>query len=336
MKIMKIMKIMKNLKSTIRFSQQCFISGVLLFSTYNAFALSDEVALAKEKLLQQLTQEHKVQPTLYFENNKLRIFGENNSDLLREKSELLTAVNVFDENFGSSPKLDIALMNNQISLLQLDTSEMSDQYLGFMSYQGLGKSQKKESNNRAKKFEKYNIIAHEACHKLLIHQVEDKGLKAESNGELVYGHGLLPDWFDEMAAVMCENQILTDMRLTDEIDNFIPFEDFFIMENPAFTLLKKQMNRLMQQQLKKTNDKKTTVAMVVNLDDNNAQLSSLFYQQSSLFHHFLSEKLGRKIFKQLTQKFIDKTDVTAWLLQELSLDNSAELDVMFKRFYQKK
>jgi hypothetical protein len=108
------------------------------------------------------------------------------------------------------------------------------------------------------------------------------------------------------------------------------------MENPAFTLLKKQMNRLMQQLLKKTNDKKTTVAMVVNLDDNNAQLSRLFYQQSALFHHFLSEKLGRQIFKQLTQKFIDKTDVTAWLLQELSLDNSTELDVMFKRFYQNK
>ena len=67
---------MTNFKSTVRFSQQCFISGVLLFSTCNAFALSDEVALAKEKLLQQLTQGKKVQPTLYFENNKLRIFGE--------------------------------------------------------------------------------------------------------------------------------------------------------------------------------------------------------------------------------------------------------------------
>lgn len=327
---------MRNLKSTIRFSQQCFLSGVLLLSTCNAFALNDEVALAKEKLLQQLTQGQKIQPTLYFENSKLRIFGENNSDLLREKSELLTAVNVFDENFGSSPKLDIALMNNQMGLLQLDTSAMSDQYLGFMSYQGLGQSQKKEPSNHATKFEKYNIIAHEACHKLLIHQVEDKGLKAESNGELVYGHGLLPDWFDEMAAVMCENQALTDMRLTGDMDDFIPFEDFFVMENPAFTLLKEQMNRMMQQQLKKTNDKKTTVAMVVNLDDENAQLSSLFYQQSALFHHFLSEKLGREIFKQLTQKFINKADVTAWLLQELSLDNSAELDVMFKRFYQQK
>jgi hypothetical protein len=212
---------MRNLKSTIRFSQQCFISGLLLFFTCNAFAVSDEITLAKEKLLQQLSQEKKVQPTLYFENNKLRLFGEKNTDLLKEKSELLTAVDVFDENFGSSPKFDIALMNNQMSLLQLDTSAMSDQYLGFMSYQGLGQSQKIDSSNTAKKFEKYNIIAHEACHKLLIHQVEDKGLRAESNGELVYGHGLLPDWFDEMAAVMCENQILADMRLTDDIDNFI-------------------------------------------------------------------------------------------------------------------
>jgi len=327
---------MRNLKTTIRFSQQCFLSGVLLLSTCNAFALNDEVALAKEKLLQQLSQGKKIQPTLYFENRKLRIFGENNSDLLREKSELLTAVDVFDESFGYSPKLDIALMNNQMSLLQLDTSAMSDQYLGFMSYQGLGQSQQKESSNHVTKFEKYNIIAHEACHKLLIHQVEDKGLKAENNGELVYGHGLLPDWFDEMAAVMCENQALTDMRLTGDMDDFIPFEDFFVMENPAFTLLKEQMNRMMQQQLKKNNDKKTTMAVVMELDDKNAQLSGLFYQQSALFYYFLNEKLGRQIFKQLTQKFVDKTDVTAWLLQELSLNNLVELDVMFKRFYQQK
>jgi len=319
---------MKNLKSTLHFSQQCFISGVLLFSTCNAFALSDQITLAKEKLIQQLNQGVKVQPTLYFENNKLRLFGEKNTDLLREKSELLTAIDIFDDNFGPSTKLDVALMNSQMGLFQLDKRELSDQLLPFLSYQGLVNNEGIEAN----KADKYNIIAHETCHMLLINQVEKKGLKYKSNGEMSYGHGLLPDWYDEMAAVICENQALNDMRLTSDIQNFIPFDKFFIMENPAFTMIKEKMKKMMQQQGKSNNNGSLVVA--IEVDDNDGQLPVQFYQQVALFHHFLSEKLGSEIFKRLTRKFVQKADVSAWLLKELSLENVAELDVMFKQYHQ--
>lgn len=325
---------MKNLNATVSFSQQCFLSGILLFSSFNTFALNDETRLAKEQLLRQLNQVEKVKPTLYFENNVFRLFGEHNTDLLREKSELLAAVDIFDENFGPSPKLDVTLMNSQMNLLQVDTSETSEHFLGFLSYQGLAKSQNIKQGTTAKKSEKYNILAHEACHKLLMNQVDEKGLKAESNGHMVYGHALLPDWFDEMAAVMCENQALTKMRLAEEIDSFIPFADFFVMENPAFTMVKEQAMKMMQQQRKKSNSKDGSFVMTLNVDDNNAQLSHQFYQQSALFGHFLIENLGRQIFKRLTQEFVHKNDVSAWLLQQLSLNNLAELDVIFKQFYQ--
>lgn len=325
---------MKNLKGTIRFSQECFISGVLLlFSACNAFAVSDEIALAREKLLQQLTQGKKVQPTLYFENNKLRLFGEKNTDLLREKSELLTAVDIFDKNFGPSPKLDVALMNSQMNLFQLDKSNMSDQYLGFMSYQGLVNNQ----GMSAQQSDKYNPLAHEVCHMLLINQIKEKGLNAEVNGQMSYGHGLLPDWFDEMSAVICENQALSEMRKTNVIEDYIPFDEFFIMENPAFTMVKEQVSRMMEQQRKNSNNKGGDFAAVLDIDfdDNSSQLSLLFYKQVALFRHFLIEKLGAEIFKRLTEEFVQKTDVSAWLLQELSLNNLAELDVMFAHFYQK-
>ena len=321
---------MTNFKSTVRFSQQCFISGVLLFSTCNAFALSDEITLVKEKLIQQLSQGKKVQPILYFENNKLRLFGENNTDLLREKSELLTAIDIFDDKFGPSTKLDVALMNSQMGLFQLDKSELSDRLLPFLSYQGLVNNQGMEAN----KADKYNVIAHEACHMLLINQVEEKGLNYKSNGEMSYGHGLLPDWYDEMAAVICENQALNDMRLTSGIQDFIPFDKFFIMENPAFTMIKEKIKKMMKLQSKNNNNNNGSLVAAIEIDDNDGQLPVQFYQQVALFHHFLSEKLGAEIFKRLTRKFVQKSDVSTWLLEELSLETLAELDVMFKQFHQ--
>jgi len=325
---------MKNRKKRIKSSHQCLISGVLILSSLSAGAFSDEKTLSRDKLLQQFNQTKKVQPTLYFENDSLRIFSENNTDLLREKSELLHALDIFEKNFGPSPKIDIALMNSQMSLIQLDTRKISDLYLSFMSYQGIAQSPKMGSIG-TNKVEKYNILAHEACHKLLINQVDEKGLKAKQRNELTYGHAMLPDWFDEMAAIMCENQALSEMRLSNDIDSFIPFKEFLDMENPAFTSIKDQMNRLVKQQLELSNDKKQTTVMSVELDETDNELAFLFYQQAALFRHFLTEKLGHQIFKRLTQQFVQGADVNAWLLQQLSLNDSVQLDVAFKRFYQK-
>ncbi len=332
---------MKNTNNAARFGHQYLVSslitGILALSTFNAHALGDEISLSKEQLLQQFNRMEKIQPTLYFENNTLRIFGENSTDLSREKAELLIAADIFKENFGSSPKLDVALMNNQMNLLQLDTSKVSKKYIGFMSYQGLqGLAHGTKTDEMTeKKLEKYNILAHEVCHKLLMNKLEDEGLKSESNGQLSYGHALLPDWFDEMAAIMCENRALTEMRLADDMESFIPFDEFFVMENPAFTSIKEQMNKLIAQKLKNDSDKNQTTIMVQKLDGNDEQLASRFYQQSALFHYFLTEKLGDQIFKRLTKQFVLKADVQAWLLEQLTLNNVTELNAMFKQFSQK-
>jgi len=325
--------IMKNTQRTIQPRHQCLIFGALLLSSLSACALSDEMTLSQEKLLQQFNLTKKIKPTLYFENSSLRLFSENSTELIREKSELLDALDIFDKNFGASPKMDIALMNSQMSLIQLDTSKISERFLSFMSYQGIAQSPKMGSIN-TNKVEKFNILAHEACHKLLINQVEEKGLKSKRGNELTYGHAILPDWFDEMAAIMCENQALSEMRLSNNIDTFIPFEKFLDMENPAFTSIKKQMNRLVKQQRALSNDKKQTTVMAVTLDEADNEQALLFYQQAALFRHFLQNKFGVKIFKQLTQKFVEGADVNKWLLQELSLKQLAQLDTEFKNFYQ--
>jgi len=75
--------------------------------------------------------------------------------------------------------------------------------------------------------------------------------------------------------------------------------------------------------------------MSVELDETDNESAFLFYQQAALFRHFLTEKLGHQIFKRLTQQFVQGADVNAWLLQQLSLNDSVQLDAAFKRFYQK-
>lgn len=310
-----------------------------LLMSYSVISIANDkiIVPTKEMLLQQLSQGSKVKPTLYYANDELRLFGEESSDLAREKNELLAALSIFKKNFGSAPPLDVALMNNSMNLLRLDSSNITDGYLGLVSYEGLSKMMA-AGHSSATKVGKYNVLAHEACHKLLINQVNDKGLPAKNNGQLGYGHSALPDWFDEMAAIICENEALTGMRLAGLNDKFIPFSEFFTLENPAFTQVKMQMQQIMMMQKKLMANKAASNGVTIKVfdssefDDKAIQKTTTFYLQTALFHRFLSEKLGSQVFKNITTEFVQGHNVEHWILNQLVLKNTEQLDATFKAF----
>ena len=95
-------------------------------------------------------------------------------------------------------------------------------------------------NVNGKKMQKQNIIGHELCHTLLTDHAELKGLRL-TEGVVAYGHDRLPDWFDEISAIMSDNKKLSEMKQRAWEKNIIPFSDFFVMENPAMQLIRNQI-----------------------------------------------------------------------------------------------
>ncbi|MBL4940850.1 MAG: hypothetical protein JKY81_04215 [Colwellia sp.] len=320
---------------------QGLICTVLMSYSVISIAYQDIETMTKKTLLQQLTKDKKIKPKLYFENESLRLFGEKSSNLSREKTEILDALLIFDKNFGSTSRLDVALMNSQLHLMRLDSTQFNDNYFAFLSHQGQLSATKKVDINE-EKLNKANILAHEVCHKLLINKVDEKGLRKKSNadetGRLGYGHSLLPDWFDEMAAVICENQYLKTDRLSDLTGDFIPFSQYLNMEHPVMAQQQEQIKALMakmKQQLKqKSTEKKDDTHYVMVMDiseaDESSRLAVKFYSQTALFSQFLEKKFGNNIFKTLTEKFVQGINVEHWIIKQLALKNTEQLDAMFK------
>ena len=92
-----------------------YLPVVALISCSFVAIADDKPAIpSKETLLKQFASMEKLETPLYYENESIRLFGEKNSDLRREKHELLSAVEIFGRNFGAVGSLDVVLVNNQI------------------------------------------------------------------------------------------------------------------------------------------------------------------------------------------------------------------------------
>jgi hypothetical protein len=76
-------------------------------------------------------------------------------------------------------------------------------------------------------------LAHEACHGFVAAYADGLDGRARSPGG--YGHGALPDWFDEMAAILCEGDASRERRrvqLRAGLEGRIPLAELAAMEHP--------------------------------------------------------------------------------------------------------
>jgi hypothetical protein len=89
------------------------------------------------------------------------------------------------------------------------------------------------------------VLAHEACHDFIAGYADELvgGRGTVGDG---YGHGALPDWFDEMAATLCESPASKErrrMHLRRKFDAWIPLAEFARMGHP---ITPERLARLLQ------------------------------------------------------------------------------------------
>lgn len=336
---------MTNFNPLVNLSKRFILTTLV---AYSSFSIAEGVISNNDMLSQSLSIGDKIKPTLIFENNSIRLFGEDLNNLNQEKSELLNALAIFNKKFGPTTKLDVVLMNSQLNLLRLDSSQLTDNYFSYVTHQGQLSAVKsaKTIDKTIKNIAKSNVLGHELCHKLLIKKVSSEGLINKSdnslNNHIGYGHTLLPDWFDEIAAVMCENQHLKTQRISNLEYDFIPFRKYLKMEHPVMAQEQEKIKALMEKMQKKIknsskeNENSNQYMMIIDLDEKDelTNLATKFYSQTTLFAQFLQLKLGDNIFRALTNQFTQGVNVEKWILNQLKLENTEQLDAMFKTYVQ--
>jgi hypothetical protein len=282
----------------------------------------------------------KIKPELHYNNKSLRIFGENSVDLTVEKEEALAGITIFNKYFGEASLQSVVLMDSPLKLMMLDTSNIGEDYMSFLTYEGLANFTKRlgeeiPRSDTQEKMQKQNIIAHELCHKLLTDYVELKGLPV-TKGVEAYGHDRLPDWFDEIAAIMCENKKSSQIKQRAWLKNIIPFSDFFVMENPAMQLIRNQMAQqtlLAKQKGVKSTFEDQPILLISSDETDKADISGpAFYAQTAMFRFFLLHFIGDQVFKDLTTELVQGNDASQWILKQLNLKNSKQLDIKFKEY----
>lgn len=131
-----------------------------------------------------------------------------------------------------------------------------------------------------------SVIAHEVCHLWLIELAKSHGLAQTKQGYLPsYGHSQFNDWFDEMAAVRCEQGDLAERRLATDF-TFIPLATYLTQIHPVYERMQAQITAAVaaQKAKKQNGEAQQTVLKMTVEDDNFAD----FYQQSAYFAAFLS------------------------------------------------
>lgn len=80
-----------------------------------------------------------------------------------------------------------------------------------------------------------NTLGHEVCHQLIAAHA-DRAPRRRAGPPAGYGHPALPDWFDEMAATLCESAPARARRrayVRQALDRRIPLAELTRMEHPA-------------------------------------------------------------------------------------------------------
>jgi|FaiFalFF_MnMetaG_3_1042247.scaffolds.fasta_scaffold07232_4 hypothetical protein len=167
--------------------------------------------------------------------------------------------------------------------------------------------QKLDEKSPALQLEKARPLSHEAGHVFFMSYVDAKlgrTFSDEKRPSLVnpeYGHDLIPDWFDEAVATLCEFPALQDLRrktMREKIDQRIPLSEFFTMEHPVA----KSQRELIRQVAE---DQKTGSGahIIIGGEEllSNRERAIVFYAQALTFSLFLAEKEGPDFIAQIAR-----------------------------------
>lgn len=166
-------------------------------------------------------------------------------------------------------------------------------------------------------------LSHEACHKYVSAYANAALGGAPVGGGDAYGHVRLPDWFDEMAATLCEFPSLKQERMTylrDHLDDALPLDTLFTMRHPL-------NGRVMQ--LANADTASTTSVRVITgaaaqelLQGTNA---TLFYAQSLSLGEFLFDRGGAEAIRGLAWELMQDATMDEALSRVEGLPNDVDV-----------
>lgn len=165
-----------------------------------------------------------------------------------------------------------------------------------------GRSAERQYADSAAKFiGQAKVLAHEACHNFVAGYATELGADRKGRG---YGHAALPDWFDEMAATLCESSASKErrrMHLRAQLGRRIPLVELATMKHP---LTAEELMRIVEM------GRATPGAPVQVLSGPEVQKAlggtntDLFYAQSLSLGEFIFERGGQGALQALARHFV--------------------------------
>jgi hypothetical protein len=128
---------------------------------------------------------------------------------------------------------------------------------------------------------------------------------------------LLPAWFNEAVATLCEFPSLQKERyavMKKYMKEIIPLRKFFTLVHPAAKIMKKKRKP------KIIHSNKTSTFFVLDKAFNT--LISVFYAQALTFTHFLAEKEGPKFIGKMAKEFLKGKNINEILRQAESVSSN--------------
>jgi len=323
-----------NIKFMIK--KQKLAANVLFYMSFSlALSASINTTAAETQLPNTALLGHEIPTThLVYQEQAFKIYGDERSSLHREIDEVKSAAQVFKERFGEFGSLDVVIVESPVSLFHVESTKYTKHFLPFLSYSALssfhGTTASFDDSDK-------NILSHEVCHKFMILLMEQEGLENVSSGTPRYGHTALPDWFDEVAAISCESDILKARRLRDfyesgNVETLYSLSEFLTMEHPSLKAMEKELSNLVNKAEMSANASGYAMEVMVIEENDTKPLLNNYYVQTLLFDKFIGAALGDDAMKQLVKLMSQGHSIEDWLMSELKLDNKEQVNKAFKLF----
>jgi hypothetical protein len=276
----------------------------------------DAAIAAQLKALEEASSKEKITAHLVTESTGYRLWTSvDNLDSSWQQS-LDEAHAVFANALENAPSLDIVLLNDATELGRVDKSLLNEGALILPLDIIEKKSVSKRATTQA-------VVAHETCHKWLINLANARGIeKPESTIPVPsYGHGGLPDWFDEAIAVICETGEVAASRFTNEFTP-IPLHAFLTMDHPLYAQIKQKIMAATQK------NSEFNVLKVKGVGDNSID----FYVQAAWFTRFLKSTIGKDALRQILSEFATGNAIDSFLLKSLDEEQLSAVNTRFVEF----
>lgn len=170
------------------------------------------------------------------------------------------------------------------------------------------------------------VFAHELGHLFFIQTYwpsDDVDVLEMNPAEVTRYAGPAPDWLDEMAAVLMENDALTDGRVdglvtanaaADQLRALWPLEEFFTMTHPAF----EQARRVIEARQSSAEGRARGGVVMLSSGDleerDDGRSPAMFYAQSRGFADYMIEKSGDpQVFARIASYIAASGSMAGWL-----------------------